>query len=463
MQTTVQREIKTVIITKNLEVSSHFASHEQISIIGHYDSVDSLQTSAVLKAADLLIIEADAPDDPSIGSCLDTVGGLAVKVIVLLSTSLENSKSMDTDVHKLSDAGESKVFAKPWNFVEILRYIRYTVNLHKDLPVESASLNEDPECNMKNVNGLENNSIRSFRMGSSWGEKDDKDDRSDHLKRSSNVITVANSKGGVGKTFLSVNLACEFARGGLNKVGLVDANLGSGDMALHLDMLNAATIIDMLPNIQDLNSSDIAEILPEHAKIPLKVLLGPSTPEMCEFVENSHIIQIVELMKKSFDTIIIDTASSSFNMTTFDMLEISDMILVVTTCDLASLQQAKMMINLMRRLSIDVEQKVRLIVNRLTPESAVSPGRIEEFLQMKIKGVIPEEANLVSQSILHGRPVIMDSRMEPFRQDMQKVFAALQIVDRQQNPYAVAPSRKSMVDNIRSILFERKDSYGRRT
>jgi septum formation inhibitor-activating ATPase MinD len=121
-----------------------------------------------------------------------------------------------------------------------------------------------------------------------------------------------------------------------------------------------------------------------------------------------------------------------------------------------------MMIHIMKRLSIDIENKVQIVLNRLSPHSTLSPGRIEEFLQRKIKGVLPEEDGLVCQSILHGNPVVMDKRSGPFGQELQNLITTLELGVKKEEEFKESASRRSMIDNIRSLIFERKDHYGRR-
>ncbi len=457
MQTAAQGKIKTIIVAKDPELCSHFAAHEQISVIGHFESASSLNSSFVLKESDLLIIEANTLNDPGIQICVDATSESSVELIVLNNAYASGRPSPEGCITKPDHEFNGRVFEKPWNFVEILNHIRYRCK-HDAAEPRECKVQPIPQCDRDSPRE-ERTSILSFRQETTDEEIINLQQGS---KESTKVITIANSKGGVGKTFLAVNLACELANKNGCRVALIDGNLGSGDMALHLDMLNAPTITDLLANLHEISGGNVSKFLPKYEKGSMHVLLGPGTPELCEFVESKHIMQLIGLMKNSFNRIIIDTASSSFNMITFDLLEISDIILMVTTCDLSSLQQTRTMIHLLRRLSIDVDSKVQIIVNRLTPDSAVSPARIEEFLQMKIKGVIPEEGSLVNQSILHGSPVVLNNRMDPFRQDLKKVFETLQMVERPFNSYTEASLRKTMFDSLRSILFERKGRYGRR-
>lgn len=459
MQKPCDTRINTVIISSNPELCSNFASHQQFRIIGQYESVISMQIYHIMADAQLLIVEAGASNDDRIEAGREATRAYGFKAIALVNAFSEEAQGSEAD----SD-DSIRIFLKPWNYVQIIDYINSAINNEREAFGEQIGVEEEFIDQSAIRHAIpDNQSIQQFRIEEERSETTASHEQQKKQSGAGKVIVIANPKGGVGKTFLSVNLACELAKDGRQKVALLDTNLGSCDMALQLDMLSAPTMTELLSNGDQISEGEVEQQLPAYNRLPLRVLLGPSTPEMCEFVDSGNILRITELMRKEFEWIVVDTASCSYNTTTFDLLEASDTVIIVTTCDLSSLQQARMLIHLMKRLSIEVEKKVHLVVNRLSADSAVSPSRIEDFLQMKIRGVLPEETNVVSQSILHGNPIVLDNRNEPFKTDLQKLISALNISGKQVDLYNSTPARKSMFDSIRSLIFERKDNYGRRT
>src|SRR5208282_4102560 len=73
----------------------------------------------------------------------------------------------------------------------------------------------------------------------------------------SKVITIFSNKGGVGKTFIGVNIACALALKG-KRVLIVDLNLqASQDKARMLNLSPTNCLVDVLANME--SSSDVIQ------------------------------------------------------------------------------------------------------------------------------------------------------------------------------------------------------------
>jgi pilus assembly protein CpaE len=66
-------------------------------------------------------------------------------------------------------------------------------------------------------------------------------------------ITVFGTKGGVGKSFLAVNLAVGLIAADKKRVSLIDTNYQFGDIALMLDLHPKYSIYDILPVLEQLD------------------------------------------------------------------------------------------------------------------------------------------------------------------------------------------------------------------
>lgn len=126
------------------------------------------------------------------------------------------------------------------------------------------------------------------------------------------VITVSTSKGGTGKSSLSLNLAAFLGmrlRAQGKTVCIIDANTQQADTGKYLDVYrpNINTIVND-PSL--LTEESIMTALVHKPEYNLSALLGPATPDEANPLAISARLysQVLDLLRKHFDYIIIDTA-----------------------------------------------------------------------------------------------------------------------------------------------------------
>lgn len=126
------------------------------------------------------------------------------------------------------------------------------------------------------------------------------------------VITVSTSKGGTGKSSLSLNLAAFLGmrlRAQGKTVCIIDANTQQADTGKYLDVYrpNINTIVND-PSL--LTEDSIMNALVHKPEYNLSALLGPATPDEANPLAISARLysQVLDLLRKHFDYIIIDTA-----------------------------------------------------------------------------------------------------------------------------------------------------------
>ena len=268
----------------------------------------SMQIYHIMADAQLLIVEACTGNDDRIKAGREAARTYGFKAIALVNAFSEEPHGSEAD----SD-DSIRIFLKPWNYVQIIDYINTAINNEREAWGQQVRVEEEFIGHSTSRQAIpDSQSIQQFRIEEERSETTASHEQQRNLSGAGKVVVIANPKGGVGKTFLSVNLACELAKDGRHKVALLDTNLGSCDMALQLDMLSAPTMTELLSNGDQISEGDVEQQLPAYNKLPLRVLLGPSTPEMCEFVDSGNILRIVELMRKEFEWIVVDTACRRF-------------------------------------------------------------------------------------------------------------------------------------------------------
>lgn len=126
------------------------------------------------------------------------------------------------------------------------------------------------------------------------------------------AVAVTGGKGGIGKSTLSINLAVAYAQGGA-KTLLVDTDLGMADLNL---LLGVAPDLNML---DALGGTPVADVLVEaHGLALLPALNGSNVLANLGPNGLTRILELVESLQPSFDTLVVDVAAGiSAAQTTF--------------------------------------------------------------------------------------------------------------------------------------------------
>ena len=215
------------------------------------------------------------------------------------------------------------------------------------------------------------------------------------------VITYFSSKGGVGKSILALNSAVAFSREYHKKTLLIDLDLQFGDISMLVNQYAKKTILDVIEDGQLDSYENIKPYLYEYNE-NLNILFAPTKPEAAEYIGKDSIEKMMKILKKQYDVIIIDTGIN-FNDSTLYILDFSDIVLFVSTMEIASLKNTKLGLGVMNSLGYD-KNKVKLIINSFTTKYGISKAEVEGAFRDGIFAMIPEEQSTVSTSVNSGKP-----------------------------------------------------------
>ena len=236
-------------------------------------------------------------------------------------------------------------------------------------------------------------------------------ERMDHWKvkkmvepslESHEFLSVFSSKGGVGVSFVAVNLAIALARRKAGRVLLADFVLQHGNVADLLDMDPTFTLVDLTQNLERLDQKFLENSIPRHPS-GLFVLGRPKQPEESESLSTQKIEPVLESLKQCFNYVVVD-GGHEFNATTLPCLDRSDSIFTVTTPDLPSLCNAKLAFQTFQKLGYS-KDKAKLILNRWHMKGEIDSEVIEKNLSASIFHKFAEEPELVLSSMNSGIPV----------------------------------------------------------
>ena len=241
------------------------------------------------------------------------------------------------------------------------------------------------------------------------------------------VLSVTSGKGGVGKTNLSVNLACCLARAG-KRVVLLDADLGLANVDVLLGISPKYNLFHLLH--EQVNLEDVVTKTPYGFSI-LPAPSGVSGMMRLSAGEKLALLGAMDGLDSSVEYLIVDTAAGInenvlyFNMATQERL-------VVVTPEPTSLTDAYAMIKVMQH-NHDVN-RFRVVINNATDPASGKDiftrlyRACDHFLSgvsLDLVGVIPHDP-IVRRAVIAQKPFTVLDSNAPASRAMYKLSETVQ-------------------------------------
>jgi pilus assembly protein CpaE len=224
------------------------------------------------------------------------------------------------------------------------------------------------------------------------------------------VVTVYSPKGGTGCTTLAVNLALTLHNDD-TRVALVDGNLQFGDVAVFINEQGKNTIVDLAPRAEELDHEIVQDVMLKHAASGLHILAAPSRPEYAERVTSIQFTKVLEYLRGMYAYVIVDTAALLTDIT-LAAIDISDLLILVTTQDIPSIKNCRLFLDLSQALGIERE-RILFVMNRFDKRINITPERVTENLKQEVVSVIPFDEQTATKAVNRGVPFVLDNKNQP--------------------------------------------------
>ncbi len=236
------------------------------------------------------------------------------------------------------------------------------------------------------------------------------------------LIAFVSGKGGVGKTTVVVNAALALAQETKKQVALLDTFIG--DTMVLVNGRPRLTLSELPAIVSDMDIDFLRSYAYIHPEVGTHFYAWYFSPErnLPDYIEEEPFQVVLDRLREGYDFILMDTPVTLY-IPDLAMHTFADEVYVVAVpWDLLSLRATKV-------LTLGLQQKyglrARLILNRVQPDSEVTPEIVAEELGLEIWDQIPNDTRTVIQSVSSGVPPVLSDPRGEFTQAIRRIARKL--------------------------------------
>lgn len=236
------------------------------------------------------------------------------------------------------------------------------------------------------------------------------------------VLTFISCKGGVGSTFVAINLAYVLAEHFDKRVLLIDLHMQDGDAAFYLlDKPHNENLGDIIRQ-GGLDSTVIASAA---LKVTdrLFLLQAPDSPEKSTGITDQHVDNLISVAVQDYDYVVIDIPHmlDSVNMRALDRAET---IFLVMQPLMNYLRAVVKQLHMFSMLGYPKE-RIQVILNRMDRNIELTTAQMQEVIAHPIEHIIPNDFRQAVESVNLGIPLVKLDEASPVTKALDELAAKI--------------------------------------
>ncbi len=213
------------------------------------------------------------------------------------------------------------------------------------------------------------------------------------------VYSFLPSKAGVGTSTIALNVAVALASIPETPVILSDFDLNSGMMRFMLKLDNGYSVADAAEHAVEMDEALWPQLVTSIGTLDV-LHAGKLNPGFR--IEATQIRHLIDFMRRNYRALCFDL-SGNLEKYSLEIMHESKRIFLVCTPEIPSLHLAREKYSFMK--SLDLEDRVSVLVNRCSNRPVITPEQIEQILGLPVMMTFPNDYNGVHRALTAGRAI----------------------------------------------------------
>lgn len=165
-------------------------------------------------------------------------------------------------------------------------------------------------------------------------------------------LCISSSKGGVGKTFITITLAGIFAQLE-KKVLIVDCDLSGGSIAVALNTPFEKSLYNLIDDYDNNRYKDFDNYVTKYSENSnISFIAAPKDPRQAARIDSRFIEMVLDKSISNYDIVLIDT-NHNLNEFNISLMDKVDQILFVLTNDVQDLKNMRSLLTVFKNVGLD--------------------------------------------------------------------------------------------------------------